>query len=113
MARRAVASEYQAMWVLALFDLPVTGVKERREYAQFRKELIKRGFWMMQYSVYARYCRSEDSADVVRQQIRAVLPPEGQVRVLAVTERQFGKMQTYVGKKRQEAEKAPQQFVLF
>ena len=36
-----------------------------------------------------------------------------EVRLLAVTERQFGKMEVYEGKKRAEAEKPPEQLLLF
>lgn len=39
------------MRVIVFFDLPVTSVTERREYARFRKYLIKSGFLMMQESV--------------------------------------------------------------
>ena len=101
------------MWIFAMFDLPVDTRKARRRYAQFRKALVKDGFSMLQYSVYARYCASEESASAYRNRIRAAIPPKGYVRVLAVTDRQFGKMESYVGKSREPAEKPPTQLVLF
>lgn len=101
------------MWVFALFDLPVTDAKARKQYAQFRKALLSRGFTMLQFSVYARHCASEDSAADLRKSVRAVLPPEGQVRLFAVTDRQFGKMEVYFGKTRKETEDPPAQFMLF
>ncbi|HHT9133449.1 MAG TPA: CRISPR-associated endonuclease Cas2, partial [Candidatus Avalokitesvara rifleensis] len=48
-------SEYRAMWLFAMFDLPVDTKKARREYTRFRKALLTEGFTMLQYSVYARY----------------------------------------------------------
>ena len=33
-------SEYRAMWLFAMFDLPAVEPEERREYARFRKELL-------------------------------------------------------------------------
>ena len=36
------------MRVLIFFDLPVTTKKLRRDYAQFRKALLKDGFMMLQ-----------------------------------------------------------------
>ena len=55
---------------------------------------------MLQFSVYARYCASEEMAVAYRHRVRAGLPPEGYVRVLAVTDHQFGKMESYIGEKR-------------
>ena len=37
-----------------MFDLPVGTSEQRREYAKFRKFLIKNGFLMMQESIYCK-----------------------------------------------------------
>ena len=68
---------------------------------------------MLQYSVYARHGASEESVEAVRGQVRKAVPPHGQVRLLAVTDHQFGKMEIYVGKKRKPAEDPPAQLMLF
>ena len=101
------------MWLFAMFDLPVKTPKARRLYTRFRNMLLDDGFSMMQYSVYARYCASEETATVHRQRIRASLPPEGYVRILAVTDRQFGKMENYIGKSSEPTEEPPTQLQLF
>jgi CRISPR-associated protein Cas2 len=101
------------MWLYAMFDLPVDTKKARKEYARFRKALIAEGFLMLQFSVYARYCISEEASAAYRGRIRALLPPDGQVRLLAVTDRQFGKQEVYHGKKRANPEQEPQQLLLF
>lgn len=108
-----VSGKYRAMWLFALFDLPVTTVERRRAYAQFRKLLLRRGFCKLQFSVYARYFASEEASYAVRTVIRDQLPPEGQVRLLAVTDGQFGKQQVFQGKKSADVEESPQQFMLF
>ena len=113
MKRINVPSEYQAVWLYAMFDLPVDSKESRRRYAQFRNELLNEGFTMLQFSVYARYFGSEESAGPYKQRIRAMLPPDGQVRLLTVTERQFGKQEVYCGKKRVRAEAEPEQAMLF
>ena len=110
---RTITSGYKAMWLFAMFDLPVKTQAARQCYTRFRKTLLQEGFSMLQYSVYARYCPSEESASAHRQRIRAFLPPEGQVRLVAVTERQFAKMEIYFGKKRKQVEKPPTQLMLF
>lgn len=106
-------SGYRAVWLFAMFDLPVTSKKARKEYAAFRKHLLTQGFSMLQFSVYARHCPTEDAAAGVRKAVRAGLPREGQVRLVAVTDRQFGKMEVYFGEKRRKAEDPPAQIMLF
>lgn len=106
-------SEYRAMWIFAMFDLPVDTREARREYTRFRKSLLKQGFTMLQFSVYARYCPSEEASNTHRANVNAVLPPDGQVRLLGVTDRQFGKMEVYFGKNRQPTEDPPAQLMLF
>ena len=43
---------YRFMRMMIFFDLPTDTIKDRREYARFRKYLIKNGFVMMQEAVY-------------------------------------------------------------
>lgn len=107
------ASAYRPMWLFAMFDLPVKTDADRRQYTRFRKLLMREGFFMMQYSVYARYCPNEESAQANRAHVEGSLPPKGQVRVLSVTDRQFGKMEVYFGKKRRPTERPPEQLLLF
>ena len=106
-------SEYRGMWLFAMFDLPVDTTESRKQYTQFRNVLLKQGFQMMQFSVYARYCASEESSDVHRKNVRKALPPRGQVRLLAVTDRQYGKMEVFYGKRAAKVEEPPPQLLLF
>jgi CRISPR-associated protein Cas2 len=101
------------VWIFTVFDLPVVTEEEKRNYTHFRKALLDDGFLMIQYSVYARYCPSEEAAAVHRRRVKAHLPPEGEVRMLHVTDRQFAKMDVYVGRKRDSPEKPPEQLTLF
>jgi CRISPR-associated protein Cas2 len=106
-------SAYRSVWLLAMFDLPVETPDNKRNYVRFRKALLKDGFMMLQFSVYARYIPSEEAAEAHRRTIRSVIPPLGQVRLMAVTDHQFGKMEVYYGKKPREPEKIPEQILLF
>jgi len=106
-------SGMRTMWLFAMFDLPVDTKAARRHYVKFRNYLLSEGFSMLQYSVYARYCASEERTKAFRRRIQLELPPEGEVRLLSVTDRQFGKMETYYGKKREPTEKKPEQILLF
>lgn len=101
------------MWLFAMFDLPVKTKSQRKQYARFRKALLELGFSQMQYSVYAKFCSGEERSNALRHQIRRMLPPAGAVRLLAVTDRQFGKMENYLGKIPAGTERAPEQLTLF
>lgn len=96
-----------------MFDLPVNTKAARKAYAQFRKCLLKFGFRKMQYSVYIRNCASAESADVHVQRIKGVLPDDGEVRIITVTDKQFERMRVFFGKRRKAPEKPPQQLELF
>ena len=106
-------SGYRGMWLFAMFDLPVDEKEKRRDYTRFRKQLLRQGFSMLQFSVYARYFSSQESSESHINRIRLFLPPEGEVRIMLVTDVQFGKMEVYYGKKRRKTEEPPQQYTLF
>ncbi len=106
-------SGYRCMWLVAMFDLPVDTKEARRAYAQFRKSLLKDGFTQMQYSVYIRHCASEENADVHAQRVQAALPGDGEVRLLAITDKQFERMRVFWGKTRTRTEQPPRQLELF
>jgi len=101
------------MWLFAMFDLPVVEAHQKKAYTKFRKALLASGFEMLQYSVYGRFCPSEESAETYRRRLRALLPEEGQVRLLRVTDRKFAGMEVYTEGKQGEAESEPQQLLLF
>jgi CRISPR-associated protein Cas2 len=111
--KRRNLSGYRAVWLVAMFDLPVDTKEARKEYQRFRKALLQEGFLMLQFSVYGRYCASEEKSAAFKRRIRKALPPHGEVRLLAVTDTQFGKMEVFHGKKLTSAEEPPAQLLLF
>jgi CRISPR-associated protein Cas2 len=104
---------WRTVWVLALFDLPVETPLQRRAYTHFRKDLLDDGFTMMQYSVYQRHCASPENATVHTNRMGARVPAEGEVRFLVITDKQFEKVVTFVGKKRKRAAPSPAQLEFF
>lgn len=99
--------------MMAMFDLPVDTKANRRAYTQFRNVLLKCGFVKLQFSVYARFLPSEESARVYRRVIRLALPPGGEVRLMSVTDHQYSKMEIYLEKRARNAEEPPPQLGLF
>jgi CRISPR-associated protein Cas2 len=101
------------MWLLSMFDLPVDTKKARKAYARFRKELLRDGFTMIQYSVYVRHCPSEEKSQVHLSRVQRWLPDDGEVRLLALTDKQFERMRIFWGKLRKSTLPPSRQIELF
>ena len=101
------------MWVVVMFDLPTDTKNARREYTHFRKMLLRDGFTMMQYSGYIRHGASEENAEVHIQRVEGTIPPDGEVRIITITDKQFERMRIFWGKRRKSPEQAPKQLELF
>ncbi|MCX6141078.1 MAG: CRISPR-associated endonuclease Cas2 [Candidatus Kapabacteria bacterium] len=106
-------SEYRAVWLCVLFDLPVLTKKQRRIYTIFRRNLLKDGFTMLQYSVYIRHCASLENATVHIGRVEDTVPEQGLVSILTVTDKQYSSMKTFWGRERQPDAVNPQQLELF
>jgi len=85
------------MRMLVFFDLPVVTKAERRAYTVFRRFLLNDGFDMIQFSVYGRILNGRDAEEKHLQRLVANLPPDGSVRMLTVTEKQYASMKLLVG----------------
>lgn len=106
-------SEYRIMWLLVFFDLPTETKKEKKAYTLFRKSLQKDGFTMFQFSIYIRHCASRENAEVHIKRVKSFLPESGQVGILCITDKQFGNIELYHGKKIYEVNAPGQQLELF
>ena len=95
---------YRFVRVLIMFDLPVDTKAQVRNYTKFRKELIKQGFLMMQYSIYVKSCLNKEAAQGTINNVRRYLPRDGHVRSLIITEKQFEKMTILVGEENRNLE---------
>ena len=95
---------YAAMRLLCFFDLPMETAQEKRTYRNFRKELIANGFEMLQFSVYYRTCPNRSFANKFYKRLQQSNLPAGNVRLLAVTEKQFSEMTFIVGGKTKQEE---------
>ena len=101
------------MWLFVFFDLPTKTKKERQKYMKFRTFLLKDGFMMMQYSVYARICKGDDSIDTHKKRIREKIPSRGHIRMISITDLQYSKMEILVGVKSEEERLEKKQLLLF
>lgn len=106
-------NEYRIIWILLFFDLPTETKKERRIYAKFRKNLLQSGFVMFQFSVYLRHCASIESANVHIRRVQRYLPEKGSIGMVTLTDKQFGDMEIFYGKKNVSLNIPVQQLELF
>ena len=101
------------MWVLVFFDLPTETKKERKAAGDFRKKILADGFAMFQFSIYLRHCASMENAQVHIKRVKKILPEKGHVGIMSITDKQFGMMEIFHGKKVAEPVDIPQQLELF
>lgn len=106
-------NHYRNMWVLVFFDLPVETKPQRKAATLFRKELLKDGFSMFQFSIYMRNCPSRENTEVHINRVIKRLPAHGHVGILRITDKQFGTMELFYSRKTVEKPAMAQQLELF
>ena len=82
---------------ILMFDFPVTTAKERKEYALFRKELIKLGYYQLQNSIYIVNYTNKEKIINIEEQLLKFINAGSSVRSLILTEKQFNKMSILSG----------------
>ena len=111
--RDPVCSKYRMAWVLVFFDLPVGTPEERRDATNFRKDLIKDGYFMVQFSVYARPCGTADRVETQVRRLKSKIPDKGEVRGLMISDAQWGRMIIMRSQQNADAEEMPAQMQFF
>ena len=79
------AQAAQVYWP-ALFTTKI----ERKKATKFRNQLLDLGFEMVQFSVYMKYCAGKEQVEVIESKIRPAVPEYGNVKLLHITDKQFG-----------------------
>ena len=93
--------------------MPTQTKRERKIYSLFRKELIKDGFTMFQFSIYIRHCSSRENRNVHVKRVKKIIPEEGNVGILSITDKQFEMLEIYDGRKKTDGFIEPHQLELF
>ena len=101
------------MWVLVMFDLPTETKIDRKRASKFRKEIMADGFNMFQFSMYIRHCPSKENAEVHTIRVKKILPPNGHIGIISITDKQFGMMEIFHGKKPTNTPPQAQQLEMF
>jgi CRISPR-associated protein Cas2 len=106
-------NQYKIMWTFVFWDLPTETAADKKIATEFRKKLLKDGFTMLQYSMYVRHSASRENATVHEARVKNALPPNGHIVILSITDKQFGDMEVFYGRKPAKAKPGPQQLELF
>ena len=88
---------YRIMRSILFFDLPVEKAAQRRAYTKFIKNIKKLGFCMLQKSVYVKLDMDAQAADSTKEKVKKILPNEGFIAMLRITEKQFAGMDFLIG----------------
>jgi CRISPR-associated protein Cas2 len=78
-----------------MYDLPMVTQKEKQEYVEFRQTMLSYGFRRFQFSMYIRHCSSRENADMHVDRVKKILPPEGHIGIMTITDKQFGMMKIF------------------
>lgn len=105
-------SGYRLMWIMVLFDLPVTTSKERKEATKFRDFLLDNGFDMVQFSVYMKPCTGKEHVERMVKTIKSNMPEEGKIDIISITDKQYENIITLRSRNTIKRNN-PDQYVLF
>ncbi len=106
-------SGYKLMWMMVMFDLPVSSKNERKEAGDFRIFLKKQGFTMAQFSIYYKSLSGKEMIPKYENRIQSELPHRGQVDILCVTDKQFENVVSYYCREKNPDRKKTEQLLLF
>ena len=98
---------------MVFFDLPTETKRQRKQYTVFRKNLMRDGFTMMQFSIYVRHCASAENAQVHVNRTKRILPPEGHVVIMTITDKQFANIEIFHSATQEAPHASGQQLELF
>ena len=90
-------SSYRQLRAILIYDLPMVDDEDRNVYSLFRKNIIKLGFYMVQYSVYTKVLQNENSYYQLCSKIKSVVPDKGHIVVFKMTEKQYEDMIYFAG----------------
>ncbi|MGJ1285003.1 CRISPR-associated endonuclease Cas2 [Sphingobacterium spiritivorum] len=104
---------YRIMWVLVLYDLPTETKVNVKDASRFRRSLLDDGFTLFQFSMYVRHCPSRENAEVHIKRVKLMLPKAGKVAIMCITDKQFGDIEIFFARNKEQPFPTFQQLELF
>lgn len=84
---------------MVFYDISVLDLKMRKKYDKFRKNLLRKGFYQLQESVYICKYNYKATINLHLEELRMLAPKEANVRMLILTQVQFNAMEVIAGEK--------------
>lgn len=84
--------ENKYLILLIFFDLPTKTKYQKKTASKFRAHLLKDGFFMIQFSVYARISKNYALLEKHINRINKYLPDSGSVKTLIISKEQYDSM---------------------
>ena len=105
---------WRAMWIIAVYDCPMTQEEQRHDYNQFRRLVLQENFIQLQFSVYARHFASMETAQAAIKRLARCIPEGAKVAFFLITDKQFGMTREFFGPRRTaKSVSKPEQVELF
>ncbi|MCG9026079.1 CRISPR-associated endonuclease Cas2 [Laribacter hongkongensis] len=102
------------MWVIAVYDCPMTTPEARHDYAVFHRRLLQENFTQLQNSLYVRHFPSMAAAEALIARLKFAIPNNAQLAFFLVTDKQYGMTREFFGQKpTRKKPDAPEQIELF
>lgn len=83
---------YKQMRLILIYDLPVTEELDKKIYSRFHRNIIRLGFYMLQYSVYSKVIQNDTSMKQYMIKLERVIPERGHIILMKITEKQYQNM---------------------
>lgn len=90
-------NNFRQMRAIIIYDLPMIDDEDRKIYSLFRKNIMKLGFYMIQYSVYTKVLQNESSYMQLCNKVKLIVPDKGHIIMFKITEKQFSDMIYFCG----------------
>ena len=95
-----IKNGWRIVWLIAVYDCPMTEREERRDYTIFRKMILQENFLQLQYSLYVRHFSTYAQANMAIARLQPHVPQGASVAFFLVTDKQWSMTQEYYGPKK-------------
>lgn len=84
---------------MVMYDISVQNGIMRKEYLNFRNELLRKGYYQIQESIYICKFKHKSTSILHIRELKNIAPARSNVRMLTLTKTQFNQMEIIAGEK--------------
>lgn len=84
---------------LLMYDISISCSLERKDYENFRKNILKKGYYQLQESVYICRYKYREKIKVDLEEIKKLAPIKSNIRFILLTKQQFSTIEILSGEK--------------